>query len=75
MFWAYIYEHVTACPHMFLFSDAGLFSSEFGARFTGVILAWNPFRSALTLYMPRYFVNTKYPEAKRLPVLANDGLL
>ena len=48
MFWAYIYEHVTACPHLLLFNDAGLFSSEFGARFMGVILAWNPFRSALT---------------------------
>ena len=26
-------------------------------------------------YMRRYFVNTKYPEAKGLPVLADGGLL
>ena len=26
-------------------------------------------------YMPRYFVNTRYPEAKSLPILANGGLL
>ena len=25
--------------------------------------------------MPRYFANAKYPEAKSLPALANDGLL
>ena len=31
--------------------------------------------SLFNSYMPRYFVNTKYPEAKGLPVLADGGLL